>query len=73
MGLNGIINVLKPPGMTSSDVVVYLRKLLKVKKVGHAGTLDPNAAGVLVVCVGKATKVVDYLMNDNKITEEEWF
>ena len=66
MGLNGIINVLKPPGMTSSDVVVYLRKLLKVKKVGHAGTLDPNAAGVLVVCVGKATKVVDYLMNDNK-------
>lgn len=66
MGLNGVINVLKPPGMTSSDVVVYLRKLLKVKKIGHAGTLDPNAAGVLVVCVGKATKIADYIMEDNK-------
>ncbi len=66
MGLNGVINVLKPPGMTSSDVVVYLKKLLKVKKVGHAGTLDPNAAGVLVICIGKATKIVDYIMEDNK-------
>ena len=66
MGLNGVINVLKPPGMTSSDVVVYLRKLLKIKKIGHAGTLDPNAAGVLVICVGKATKIVDYIMEDNK-------
>lgn len=64
--MNGIINVLKPPGMTSSDVVVYLRRLLRVKKVGHAGTLDPGAAGVLLICLGKATKIADYIMEDNK-------
>lgn len=64
--MDGVINVLKPPGMTSSDVVVYLRRLLTVKKVGHAGTLDPGAAGVLVVCLGKATKIADYIMEANK-------
>lgn len=52
--------------MTSSDVVVYLRRMFKVKKVGHAGTLDPNAAGVLIVCIGKATKISEYLMEFNK-------
>ncbi|NLJ41195.1 MAG: tRNA pseudouridine(55) synthase TruB [Clostridiales bacterium] len=67
MGLDGIINVLKPPGMTSSDVVVYLRKLLNVKKVGHTGTLDPGAAGVLVLCLGRATKISSYIMADNKV------
>lgn len=71
MGLDGIINVLKPPGMTSSDVVVYLRRLLRVKKVGHAGTLDPNAAGVLVVCIGKSTKIADYIMEAEKIYRGE--
>ena len=65
--MDGVINVLKPPGMTSSDVVVYLRRLLKVKKVGHAGTLDPGAAGVLVVCIGKATKIADYIMEADKV------
>lgn len=65
--LNGIINVLKPPGMTSSDVVVFLRRSLAVKKVGHTGTLDPEAAGVLPICLGKATKIADYIMHQNKV------
>jgi tRNA pseudouridine55 synthase len=64
--MNGIINVLKPPGMTSHDVVGYLRKLTGIKKIGHTGTLDPGAAGVLPICIGKATKIVDYIMNDRK-------
>lgn len=58
--MDGIINVLKPPGMTSHDVVSFVRKTLNIKKVGHTGTLDPNAAGVLPICVGKATRVVQY-------------
>jgi len=53
---SSILNVLKPPGMTSFDVVAYLRGILKIKKIGHTGTLDPGAAGVLPVCTGKATK-----------------
>lgn len=64
--MNGIINVLKPPGMTSQDVVSYVKRTLKEKKVGHTGTLDPNACGVLPVCLGKATKIADYIMNDKK-------
>lgn len=62
----GILNILKPTGMTSHDVVSAVRKILNIKKVGHAGTLDPNVAGVLVICVGKATKFSDYLMNGDK-------
>ncbi|MGE5629838.1 MAG: tRNA pseudouridine(55) synthase TruB [Caulobacteraceae bacterium] len=64
--INGIINVLKPPGMTSHDVVYFVRRVLKMKKVGHIGTLDPEAAGVLPVCIGKATKVVQYLTDKKK-------
>ena len=64
--MNGFINVLKPPGMTSHDVVYFIRKVLNIRKVGHAGTLDPEAAGVLPVCVGKATKAVQYLMDKQK-------
>lgn len=64
--MNGIINVLKPPGMTSHDVVSYIRKVLNMKKVGHTGTLDPEAAGVLPICVGKATKVAQYLTDKKK-------
>ncbi|HZJ76548.1 MAG TPA: tRNA pseudouridine(55) synthase TruB [Oscillospiraceae bacterium] len=64
--MNGILNVLKPPGMTSHDVVSIIRKRLKVKKVGHAGTLDPNAAGVLPICIGRATKVSQYLIDSKK-------
>lgn len=65
-GINGIINVLKPPGMTSHDVVKHLRWQLKVKKTGHTGTLDPGVAGVLPVCLGKATKTVEYMVEDIK-------
>ncbi len=64
--MNGILNILKPTGMTSHDVVSSVRKILNMKKVGHAGTLDPNVAGVMVVCVGKGTKLSDYLMNGDK-------
>jgi len=64
--MDGVINVLKPPGMTSSDVVVYLRRLLKIKKVGHTGTLDPGAAGVLPVCIGKATRLVSLMTEEDK-------
>jgi len=64
--INGIINILKPTGMTSHDVVSSVRKILNIKKVGHAGTLDPNVAGVLVICVGKGTKFSEILMNGDK-------
>lgn len=64
--MQGIINFLKPPGMTSHDMVALTRRKLKIKKVGHTGTLDPMAAGVLPVCVGKATKVIEYMQEDHK-------
>lgn len=57
----GIINVNKPKGFTSHDVVAKLRKILKIKQIGHTGTLDPMAIGVLPICIGKATKVIQYL------------
>jgi tRNA pseudouridine55 synthase len=69
--MNGIINVFKPTGITSFDVVRTIRKISNVKKVGHAGTLDPEASGVLLVCIGKATKAIDYIMGDFKIYETE--
>lgn len=64
--MDGVINLLKEPGPTSHDMVYKIRKLLNVKKVGHAGTLDPGASGVLVVGVGKATRVLEYLLNQPK-------
>lgn len=64
--MNGMINVLKPPGMTSNNVVVDIRRMLKVKKVGHTGTLDPGAGGVLPICVGKATRLFDVLVDKQK-------
>ena len=64
--MNGIINVLKPPAMSSSDVVFHIRRITGIKKAGHNGTLDPGAAGVLPVCLGRATKLADYLMNGAK-------
>ncbi len=57
----GILNVNKPPGLTSRDVVNRVQRLAKPAKVGHAGTLDPLATGVLVVCVGAATRLVEYV------------
>lgn len=64
--MQGIINVLKPPGMTSHDVVAFIRKQFKVKRVGHAGTLDPAAAGVLPVYIGQATRLIEYAANFDK-------
>lgn len=69
--MNGILNVYKPTGITSFDVVRKIRKISNVKKVGHAGTLDPEASGVLLVCIGKATKAIDYIMGDFKIYDTE--
>ncbi|HWR39695.1 MAG TPA: tRNA pseudouridine(55) synthase TruB [Patescibacteria group bacterium] len=62
----GVINVLKPPGMTSHDVVSYIRRQYGQKRVGHAGTLDPAAAGVLPVFLGKATRLIEYFADDDK-------
>lgn len=64
--MEGLINVLKPPGMTSHDVISYLRRTLGIKKIGHCGTLDPQAAGVLPVCLHQATKLADYLAGGEK-------
>ncbi len=62
----GIVNILKPPGMTSSDVVADTRHIFKIKRVGHTGTLDPGAAGVLPVCIGRATRLFDILVDKQK-------
>lgn len=64
--INGVINVIKPAGMTSFDIVRRIRKIANTKKVGHIGTLDPIAVGVLPVCVGKATKIIEYLVEGSK-------
>jgi tRNA pseudouridine55 synthase len=64
--MNGLINVLKPPGLTSHDVVVVLRRMFGKKRIGHTGTLDPGAAGVLPICVGQGTRVVEYIINKPK-------
>lgn len=64
--INGIINVYKEKGYTSFDVVAKLRGILKMKKIGHTGTLDPDAEGVLPVCLGKATKVCELLTDKEK-------
>lgn len=64
--MDGFLNIIKPTGMTSHDVVAVVRRLLCTKKVGHTGTLDPNAAGVLPICIGRATKFSDYLMKEKK-------
>ena len=69
--LDGILIIDKPAGITSHDVVAKVRKALKTKKVGHTGTLDPLATGVLIVCVEKATKLVNYLTCDEKTYEVE--
>ncbi|MEW5801375.1 MAG: tRNA pseudouridine(55) synthase TruB [bacterium] len=63
---NGVLNINKPEGITSFDVVAGIKRLAKVKKIGHTGTLDPMASGVLLVCLGKATKIVPFLMETTK-------
>lgn len=66
---SGIINVYKEKGFTSFDVVAKLRGILKTKRIGHTGTLDPDAEGVLPVCIGRATKVCDLLTDRDKVYE----
>lgn len=63
---DGFINVLKPPGMSSHDIVSFIRRVYGMKKVGHAGTLDPAAAGVLPVALGKATRLIEYITDADK-------
>ena len=64
--MNGFLNILKPPGMTSAAVVAVTRRLTGEKRVGHAGTLDPEAAGVLPIMVGRAARLFDYLVDKEK-------
>lgn len=59
--VHGVLNVLKPPGMTSHDVVDELRRLTGMRRIGHAGTLDPGACGVLVLCLGYTTRIAEFL------------
>jgi tRNA pseudouridine55 synthase len=66
MSLNGVLVVDKPPGKTSHDIVQEIRRILKMKRVGHAGTLDPDATGVLVVLVGEGTKISSILLSEKK-------
>ena len=67
--LNGVLNIYKEPGFTSHDVVAKLRGILRQKKIGHTGTLDPDAEGVLPVCLGKATRLCDMLAGETKTYE----
>lgn len=70
--MDGVINIFKNTGMTSFDVVRKIKKVAGTGKVGHTGTLDPEACGVLPVCIGKGTKIIDYIMNSDKIYEVEF-
>ena len=62
--INGIINLRKSLKYTYHDCVAVIRKLFEVKKAGHTGTLDPMAEGVLPICLGKATRIIEYMDND---------
>ncbi len=64
--INGFLNIYKPVGVSSNNVVTEIKKILNIRKVGHAGTLDPLACGVLPICIGSATKISEYLLNCNK-------
>ena len=70
--IHGIINVLKPTGMSSHDVIGCLRRIYGMKKMGHAGTLDPLAAGVLPVYAGQATRLIEYGDSDVKSYHAEF-
>ncbi|OIJ09948.1 tRNA pseudouridine(55) synthase TruB [Anaerobacillus arseniciselenatis] len=71
MELQGILPLHKPKGMTSHDCVAKLRGILKTRKIGHTGTLDPEVTGVLPICIGKATKVAQYMSDYSKTYECE--
>lgn len=69
MSVSGVLIIDKPAGMTSHDVVQRVRRCFKTRKVGHAGTLDPDVTGVLVVCIEEATRLIEYATADNKVYE----
>ncbi len=69
--MNGILNILKPAGMTSFDVVAVLRRITGQKKIGHTGTLDPSAVGVLPICLGNATKAIEFMIDKDKLYRAE--
>jgi tRNA pseudouridine55 synthase len=69
--VNGIVNVVKPPHMTSHDVVNHIRRSHGLSKVGHTGTLDPMACGLMTICLGKATKIAEYMLSEDKIYRAE--
>ena len=69
--MDGILNLLKPPGMTSHDAVSFVRRTYGLKRVGHAGTLDPAAAGVLPIFLGKATRLLEYTLDSSKAYRAE--
>ena len=64
--INGIINVDKPPGITSMDIIRRIRKAAGLRRVGHSGTLDPLASGVMVVAMGSATRLLEYITDADK-------
>ena len=67
--MDGFLLVDKPKNMTSHDVVLSLKRRFKFNKIGHTGTLDPFASGLLIMCIGKATKLSDIFLNMNKSYE----
>jgi tRNA pseudouridine55 synthase len=67
----GVLNICKAPGMSSHEVVARIRRMTGIKRVGHAGTLDPSACGVLPICVGPATRLADYLISEPKVYRAE--
>lgn len=67
--MNGVLPLIKPRGMTSHDVVAKVRNLVRIRRIGHTGTLDPDVTGVLPLCVGQATRIVEYLQEQPKIYE----
>ena len=66
----GFLNIYKPKGMTSHDVVAVMRRVVHIKQIGHTGTLDPFAEGVLPICIGKATRLIEYLDDDKEYLAE---
>lgn len=70
--LTGVLNVLKPPGLTSHDVVDEVRRLAGMRRIGHTGTLDPGACGALVLCLGHATRIAEFLTNQRKAYRTEF-
>jgi tRNA pseudouridine55 synthase len=69
MELNGLVVIDKPAGITSAKVVAIVKKLLRVSKVGHTGTLDPFATGVLICCINQATRLARFFLSGNKVYE----